>query len=276
MVLLDVLAKQTGLTLVVAHYDHGIRSDAQLDRELVQRAAQHYGLNFVYDEGHLGAGASEQTARNARYAFLRKVKQASKARAIITAHHQDDLIETALLNMLRGTRRRGLTSLKSTDEIIRPLLTTPKSVLVNYAATHKLIWHEDSTNSDARYLRNHVRQTITARMSSAQRAAFLELLQNLTVTNGDLDAQLMEYVRMHSKEAQLNRGHFIQLPHIVAREVLATWLHGQGLGGYDHKALERLVIMLKTLPPGKQADVSGGTVIKIGKSYLRLSAPERK
>ena len=103
---------------VVAHFDHGIRKDSAEDRKLVQAMAQKIrGLPFVYDEGRLGPRASEATARLARYTFLRRVLQASGARAIVTAHHQDDLLETAIINLLRGTGRKGLTALGSRSDI---------------------------------------------------------------------------------------------------------------------------------------------------------------
>ena len=57
--------------LIIAHFDHGIRLDSVEDRKLVQKQAKQYGLPFVYDRAELGAGASEATAREARYAFLR-------------------------------------------------------------------------------------------------------------------------------------------------------------------------------------------------------------
>src|SRR5882724_1815869 len=100
-----------GWWLTVAHFDHGIRSDSAEDRQLVQAIARQYGLPFVYDEGRLGPGASEATARQARYSFLHQVLGASGARAIMTAHHQDDVLETAIFNLIRGTGRKGLTSL---------------------------------------------------------------------------------------------------------------------------------------------------------------------
>ena len=99
MVLLDLLAKQPDIKLIVAHYDHGIRSDSKLDRELVASSAKKYKIPFVYESGNLGPGTSENQARIARYNFLRKVQKESKADAIVTAHHQDDALETAILNI---------------------------------------------------------------------------------------------------------------------------------------------------------------------------------
>ena len=107
IVLLDLLANQEKAKLIVAHFDHGIRNDSRDDRMFVQDLAVRYELPFVYDVGNLGQGASEAKAREARYTFLRGVRQAAGARSIITAHHEDDVLETAILNIMRGTGRKG-------------------------------------------------------------------------------------------------------------------------------------------------------------------------
>src|SRR5665213_799396 len=116
--LLHILQAQPGVRLIVAHFDHGIREDSVEDRRLVQNVAREYRLPFVYDAGNLGVDTSEAAARQARYRFLRRVQQASGARAIVTAHHQDDLLETAILNLLRGTGRKGLTALSNRSDMI--------------------------------------------------------------------------------------------------------------------------------------------------------------
>src|ERR1700712_59168 len=85
MVLLHVLAQQPGLQLVVAHLDHGIRTDSAQDRQLVQKTARRLDVPFVYHEAKLGSDASEAAARQARYQFLRTAQQAAGARAIVTA-----------------------------------------------------------------------------------------------------------------------------------------------------------------------------------------------
>ncbi len=151
MVLLDILSKKSDIKLVVAHFDHGIRHDSKEDRQLVQSVAKKNRLPFVFDKASLGPKASEAESRKARYNFLRSVKNASSARAIITAHHQDDVLETAVLNILRGTNRKGLSSLKSTDEIIRPLTHIDKDSLYKYAKDNGITWREDSTNNNINY-----------------------------------------------------------------------------------------------------------------------------
>jgi tRNA(Ile)-lysidine synthase len=188
--LLHMLARRPGLKLTVAHYDHGIRPDSAEDRRHVQYFARAHGLPFVYETGQLGSDASEATARRARYDFLHRVRQASGAGAVITAHHQDDLLETIILNLLRGTGRRGLSSLKSTDVVKRPLLHLPKNELLRYAAEQGLVWREDSTNADPRYLRNYIRHNILPRFAASDREALLAISRRIKPANRPRNGEL--------------------------------------------------------------------------------------
>lgn len=200
MVLLDVLRRKPHLKLIVAHFDHGIRDDSAEDRKLVQRIARSHGLPFVYGHGSLGAGASEDAARQARYAFLRKVRDASGARAIVTAHHEDDLLETAVLNLLRGTGRRGLTSIQTSPHLHRPLLVMTKPQLIDYARQHNLMWREDSTNQDLQYRRNVVRHELLTKLEPARRKVFLTHIRRLHEINRELDDHLVNYLHMQSEK----------------------------------------------------------------------------
>lgn len=275
MVLLHLLSKLPSLTLVVAHYDHGIRSDSGKDRLLVQAMAVAYGLPFMYEEAHLGKTASEARARTARYTFLEKVVNAHNARAVITAHHQDDVLETAVINSIRGTGRKGLTALANTPTRVRPLLHIPKARLVEYAETHHLQWHEDSTNVDERYLRNYVRRQVLSRFTVTQRQRLLEVIERMRLTNAALDAALDDFMCPHVENDALARGWFITLPYALAREVLATWFRVQRVGSFDAKVLDRVTIMAKTLAPGGRIDVSAGVRLTVKPDVLALITFER-
>lgn len=256
--------------LVVAHFDHGIRSESRQDKAFVQRLAQEYGLPFVYGEGELGAHASEADAREARYEFLYKTRKSAGARAIITAHHQDDLLETAVLNILRGTGRKGLTSLRSTDIVKRPLLDIPKSELVAYAKRRGLKWREDSTNDDETYLRNYIRRRLLSRFDNQQRQALQNLIAQAHTTNEQLDLHLINYLHMQPAPDVLDRHSFIMLPHAVSREVLATWLRQRGVAEFDRRALERLVHAAKTYGAGKRTNITSTAWLVIHKQTLEI------
>jgi tRNA(Ile)-lysidine synthase TilS/MesJ len=232
--------------------------------------AREHAVPFTFAEGKLGAGASEEQARRARYMFLQQVRKAAGARAIIMAHHQDDVIETAIINLLRGTGRRGLSSLRERDGVSRPLLHVTKRQLRAYALARNLKWREDSTNQNEAYLRNYVRRRLLPRFTIAQRRQFLEYLASIVETNQQLDVQIVNYLHIQPKHTVLNRKSFVHLPHKVALEVLASWLRQQGIRNFDRKALERLVIAAKTAKPGTVADVLQGYHIKIGRDSLAL------
>jgi tRNA(Ile)-lysidine synthase len=274
MALLHLLSKQPDLQLTVAHFDHGIREESVEDRLLVQKAATGYGLPFVYNRVELGPGTSEAAARKARYEFLHKVRVAARAQAIITAHHQDDMLETAIINMLRGTGRRGLSSLKSQDRMIRPLLLYTKQEITNYAHRQGILWHEDSTNQDEKYLRNYVRRQILSKFSATQRQQLLVHLNTASELNQDLEVLLANSLHIQPAAHQLDRKWFIQLPHQVAKEILASWLRERGVT-FDAKTLERLAVAAKTYQPHKKTDINNGYVMEVKPAFLALKQVDR-
>jgi tRNA(Ile)-lysidine synthase len=272
VVLLDVLAKDRGLNLIVAHFNHGIRQDSDKDENLSKQIAQKYGLVFESTKGNLGKDVSEAKAREARYHFLKAVKHKYNADAIITAHHQDDLIETSMINILRGTNRRGLTALKTRNHIIRPLLLYPKSALITYAKEHKLIWHEDSTNKDKKYLRNQVRIDVVAKMTSQQRVKWLKILDSNEKRNKQIDDLLEILLKrgLHKGRMIINRKWFATLPHSISKEIIAFLVHKVGVRDIDKKTIERLATQIKTLPAGKTIQATGFEV-KLTKRSARLN-----
>lgn len=250
MSLLHALSQLSGatskFTFVVAHCDHGIRPDSQKDRRFVQEKAKAYGLPFVFGEYNLGVHASEATARRVRYTFLRQVQAAAHARAIITAHHQQDMLETAILNLMRGTGRKGLTSMHHTVDILRPFLHVSKRDIQAYAKQHSIDWVEDNTNQDMSYARNRVRHTILPRCTDDTIKELEGYTRALININQKIDAHLLTLLHVQSTHDQLYRQHVIQLPFNVSTELVAAWLRQHGCRNFDTKTLNRITIACRT------------------------------
>lgn len=264
MVLLDVLARLPNVQLTVAHFDHGIRTDSHEDRKLVQQTAQSLGLPFVYETVSLGADSSEQQARDARYAFLHKVKGQARADAIITAHHQDDVLETFILNMHRGTGRKGLSSLQSSQELQRPFLKYTKNELLQYAKERGVVWREDSTNKSDKYARNYLRLRVLPKLAHADRDRLLGIQAHMRSLNQQIDRQLQEVITaICDKNGVLVRKKFIMLPHVVASEVMAQLLRKRGVRNMSRKLVSRLVVSVKTGGPHTMYDVDKNWVFKL-------------
>lgn len=160
--LLHALAPTLGLTLVVAHADHGIAAESRTVGQVVMELAARYGLTFELGELELGPGATETAARAARYAWLREVQRRQGARYLVTAHHKDDQIETIVLRLLRGTAPAGLAGIavRAGGGLVRPLLPFAKAELVAHATARALPVHDDPANADPRHLRSWVRTVL--------------------------------------------------------------------------------------------------------------------
>ncbi len=163
--LLDLLygaGKDLGLNLVVAHVDHGIHAGARAVGQAVGKLATHYGLPCETTALHLGSDATETEARRARYAWLRALQHRRGAKYIVTAHHQDDQIETVLLRTLRGSAPAGLAGIarRGRGGLVRPLLPFTRRELVEHATARGLPVHDDPANRDPRHLRSWVRATL--------------------------------------------------------------------------------------------------------------------
>lgn len=268
MTLLNVLSKRLDLSLIVAHFDHGIRADSAQDAEFVRTLAARYNLPFELGHGSLGKNASEALAREKRYEFLNAVQKKHGATAIITAHHQDDLVETALINTLRGTSRLGLSSLKSSEQIKRPLLNIKKQEILNYARVNHLEWHEDSTNVDVRYLRNRIRQLLKT-VGPKDLGQIAKNLQFASYNNEEMDRLLKSITVGYVNGKIIERNWFIALPHDISREVVALWLRKQ-LIEFDRRDIARLVRIMKTAKNGTVHDVDKTHVVMVDNKQISL------
>lgn len=271
MALLDLLAKQAGLSLVVAHFNHGIRPEAGKDEALVARRAKRLKLAFEAGHGKLGKIASEETARNARYEFLNRVKSKHRAEAVITAHHQDDLIETALINILRGTGRRGLTAISDNKQILRPLLGTPKAEIIEYSQTNHLQWREDTTNSNPDYLRNYIRIKLMPKLSVGERQKFISNNDKVAKTNKIIDIQIATLSQELYKNKQIHRQSFAALPNNIAEELLVYWLKQERAGEFDRKTVSRLNLALRTARPGSTHPIKGVNMLVVSDKTAKFT-----
>lgn len=169
MVLLDLVSgHHPRENIIVAHFDHMLRGDqSDLDRELVANICNSKNIRFEVrrmDIGlltHVSKMSIEESARFHRYGFLNEIREKYSAKYILTAHHRDDRIETAVFHLVRGTKLQGIHALKIVSgDVFRPLLNLTKNEILEYAHEHSIIYREDHTNQEDIYTRNHIRHNI--------------------------------------------------------------------------------------------------------------------
>jgi tRNA(Ile)-lysidine synthase len=156
--LVEARARGAALELAAAHVQHGLRGpDAEADHAHCVRRAHELGVRLEVARLTPPPSAGETWARRARYAALAEIAARLDARAVLTAHHLDDQIETILWQLLRGarpSRARGMRRVRryaegSTLALVRPLLDLERSELRAWLAARGAPYREDATNEAA-------------------------------------------------------------------------------------------------------------------------------
>ena len=178
--LLNIL-RETGYHVIVAHFNHKLRSDADADANAVEQAASRMNIASVIESGDVRAFANaeklslEEAARTMRYRFLMEQARRAKAQAVAVGHTADDQVETVLMHFLRGAALNGLkgmthrTIIPAFDEkipVVRPLLDVWREETVIYCAAHGLRPRYDPSNDSLDFLRNRLRNQLIPALES--------------------------------------------------------------------------------------------------------------
>lgn len=167
-VVLAELCRQAGFTFGIAHCNFQLRGiDSEGDEIFVRELAQNYRVEchvqrfktkvFAKNEGI----STQMAARELRYRWFEDLRRTHRYDYILTAHHQDDLLETILINLTRGTGLAGLHGiLPKKGHLIRPLVFATRTEIKAFLTQHQLAWREDSSNASTDYMRNRLRHDV--------------------------------------------------------------------------------------------------------------------
>lgn len=277
MVMLNVFAaaaQARGYSLTVAHFDHGLRHDSAEDATFVAHAADHLGLPFLLHTATLGS-ASEGSARSARYAWLQKVCAEVHANAILTAHHQNDVVETSLLNLARGSGRLGLAPMQVSRNIARPFLQLSRAGLREYAQVHQVTWREDPTNTDITNARNVLRQVILPAASESWYLSYRNLIVDLATLNKKIDQTISILLVAHKTDEKTYTfpTQFIDnRTQIELKEILLAAARSLSPGvQLDRALVEQAVNLMRRGHTGQLKPLRLGLVLYLHRGYIRLT-----
>lgn len=278
MVLLFLMNENLNQTdIVVAHFRHNVRSSIESDKDLevISSFCKSHNLTLETDQ-YTGINQSEAALRKARYAFLEKVARNHNFNSIVTAHHKDDLVESAVINLLRGTGGKGLNSISNNKQLVRPLLETPKKDILSFAKINNIKWHEDSTNQDETILRNYIRRKIVPKLrDNGKFDEFYRIIAKQKPLEGEI-AQLVNDIDnannlRYQNNKQINKRDFIRLPHDVAKRVMVKFLNSSDDGiEITNNLIEKVVVFAKTAHSGCSMDLSLQSSLMVRSDYLEM------
>ena len=166
MALLSMMIEYKKDKIVCCHINHNVREESKKEEEYLRDYCQKKGVIFEtmmidgYHENNF-----ENEARKKRYAFYEKILNKYHSKYLFLAHHGDDLIETVLMKIVRGSNITGYSGIKETTfvngyYIIRPLLDYTKDDLIVYNNERGIKFFIDKSNDDINYTRNRYRKKI--------------------------------------------------------------------------------------------------------------------
>ncbi len=170
MLLLDVLMslkEKLNIKIVVAHVHHNLRKESDYEAIEVEKFCVENNLVFEMKkiEEYPNGKFSEEVARKIRYDFFDEIVSKYKADTLFTAHHGDDLIETILMRLTRGSSLKGYAGFESISndrgyKIARPLIYLTKQEIVEELDRKDMWYAVDMSNGDTKYTRNRYRKNI--------------------------------------------------------------------------------------------------------------------
>ena len=165
MCLLDLLQKKT-TKIVVCHINHNVRKESIEEEEYITKYCQ--DKNIILEKTTINnyqENNFENEARKKRYMFYEEILKKYNSKTLLLAHHGDDLIETILMKISRGSNLDGYAGIKEISnvknyQIIRPLLKYTKEDIINYNKSNNIKYYNDSSNQSTNYTRNRYRLNI--------------------------------------------------------------------------------------------------------------------
>ena len=234
--LLDLVRRLGNVTVLCAHFDHGIRgAESARDAAFVEALCKEWGVPFFPGRGDVPAYAAanglsiETAAREVRYAFLERTAKEHGADVIATAHNLNDNAETILFRMARGTGLRGLTGIPARrGSIVRPLLQTPRREIEEYLPARGIPHVEDSPPAATDAARNRIRLDVLPRLESIHPGAvagIARMSETLAEDEAFLASLAEEKLALWGEA--IPGAELCALPRPVARRALARWLGGE-------------------------------------------------
>lgn len=247
LALLCILRKILPIDSLGACYFHHGEGSNQEYRDKAEKfcreTCEAWGISF-YSLKTSKKLKTEAQYREHRYEALRSLKSKQGYDLIATAHHRDDLLETRILRLIRGTGGQGLEAMNvCAGDLVRPLLEMSKSELSEYLKKEKLRGVNDPSNRDLDPLRNWLRGRWLKALERHQPGSLKSLSRSLQTIAGELQQQAWgDLLSLNESygESGIHRGFYLTLKAAEQRRLLAQYLFALGKRDFSQAQLEEI------------------------------------
>ena len=227
--LLCELKDKLSLKLIVAHVNHKLRRESEEEALFVREVCLENNLIYEYMEIlEYNDDNLENDARIKRYEFFAKLVKKYHAKYLMTAHHGDDLMETILMRLTRGSSLKGYSGFKKELKeenytIIRPLITETKKDIETYMNIHNYKYYIDKSNFSEKYTRNRYRMHVLPFLKKEDPKVhhkFLKFSEELTEASIFIESYVKELICKISDKNGIKIDELLKLDKFLLKKVV--------------------------------------------------------
>lgn len=290
-VLLHAMAKfsegNTNFQFKCVHINHGLQKEADAWQKHCKETASKLGVefqSFQLNESCPRGESLEAWARAQRYSIFQSLLDANTA--LITAHHQDDQVETFFLNLFRGSGVAGLSSMPTVKILgqglhVRPLLALTRADLEQYAQKNDLTWIEDPSNKNEDFDRNYLRNKLLPSLQGRWQGLY-KIISATSRRMQDTQKLLQEMAEQDLKQCLNSKGAlslilFKQLSLVRQKNLLLHWPKKNYLDIPGQRHVEQCLSNLCLDNESMSGCVSwGNTELRRYRDYLYLMSKQKE
>ena len=229
MYVLQEIREKTKLLLVCAHVNHNVRVESKQEEEFLRGYCNDNDIVFEsMTIQNYGDDNFHNQARKIRYQFFEEIVNKYKAQYLMTAHHGDDLIETILMRMVRGSTLKGYAGFeksvkKENYTLVRPLIFATKEEIEKYDISKNIPYVIDKSNFKGKYTRNRYRKEVLPFLKDEEPIVhdkFLKFSDTLIEYSNYIDHVISKIINKVYSNNVLNIEEFLKEETLIQKKII--------------------------------------------------------
>jgi tRNA(Ile)-lysidine synthase len=234
--LLLELRKKKDISIVCTHINHGVRKQSEKEKIFVEKFCKDNDIIFEYSKIQVALKNNfHSEARKLRYHFFEHVVFKYNAKFLLTAHHGDDLMETILMRLTRGSSLKGYAGFRKETKkdkysILRPLIEVSKAEIISYCKKNNIKYAIDLSNYSSKYTRNRFRKSVIPFLKKEDENVihkFIKFSENIILANDYIDEVATEKYSKLVKKEVLEIDKFKKENPVIKRRIISKMIENK-------------------------------------------------
>lgn len=272
-ILLDFRIKnKVNYNIVCVHINHNIRIESNNEEKFIKEYCKEKNVTLEVTKFEYTSKFTESLGHKMRYEYFDKIMKKYNAKYLLTAHHGDDLIETILMKIVRGSNLSGYLGFENIlyledYTILRPLVFLSKEEILEYNKINKIPFVIDNSNFDDKYTRNRYRKYVLPFLKNEDHNVHLKFLKYSNDISEYNEIIKYEVNRLYTKIVKENILYLNELksvPHIVKKNIIYKWLNNnyneQGIINSTH--VDIIINVIDSSKPNLFIDLPNKKIVK--------------